>query len=193
MHYPIILLGEKIFRETTETQFTFTNLIMNEVMVGLTLVGKGRRGNDCECENSLKSKLCLFRANSDTFGHKLQAQTAIISQGRKLLKVVMMGDIERGKWMKATCLRQSHITSSGFLRGNFLGHPSEKIDWFFQGLTQRISALFQLFLWEKKVLKLAAFKNQEKFGKQAQEHSALTRRTFFSRMECDKFLANLLH
>lgn len=71
MLYPIILLGRKIFSETTATQFTFTSLTMNEAKVGFTLVRKWRRGNDCERESFLKSKLCLFRANSDTFGHKL--------------------------------------------------------------------------------------------------------------------------
>lgn len=150
MFCPIILLGQKTFSETIAKQFTFTSLIKNEVRAGLTVVGKSRRGNYCKRESFLKSKLCMFRANSGNFGHKLQAQKALISQGNKLLKVIIMGDTKRGNWIKATCLRQSQITSSGFLRGNFLGHSLVKRDWFFQGLTQRNSALFQLFLWKKK-------------------------------------------
>lgn len=66
-------VGEKIFSKTTAKQFTFTSPIMNEVSVGLTPVGKQRRRNNCEYESFLKSKLRLFRANSDTFGHKSQA------------------------------------------------------------------------------------------------------------------------
>lgn len=92
MLYPIILLGQKISSETTATQFTFTSLTMNEVRVGLTLVRKWRRGNYCECESFLKSKLCLFRANSLPFGHKLQYLKVLISQGRK---PIMMGDTKR--------------------------------------------------------------------------------------------------
>lgn len=71
MLYPIVLLGQKIFSETTGIESTFPSLIMNEERVGLTLAGKQRRGNDCECESFLKPKLCLFRTQSDAFGHKL--------------------------------------------------------------------------------------------------------------------------
>lgn len=148
MFCSIILLRQKTFSKTIAKPFTFTSLIRNEVRAGLTVVEKSRRGNDCKCESFLKSKLSLFRANSNIFGHKLQAQKALISQGRKLFKVILMGDAKRGNWIKATCLRQSQITSSGFLRRNFLGNYLLKRDWFFQGLTQRNSALFQLFLWK---------------------------------------------
>lgn len=186
MFCPIILLGQKTLSKTIAKQFTFTSLIRNEVRAGLTVVGKSRRGNYCKRESFLKSKLCMFRANSGNFGHKLQAQKAFISQGKKLSEVIIMGDTKRGNWIKATCLRQSQITSSGFLRGNFLGHSLVKRDWFFQ--TQRNPALFQLFLWKKEA-SLATFINQEKFEKQAQEHQAFMRRTFFQEWSVTNFLS----
>lgn len=189
MYCSIILLRQKTFSKTIAKPFTFTSLIRNEVRAGLTVVEKSRRGNDCKCESFLKSKLSLFRANSNIFGHKLQAQKALISQGRKLFKVILMGDAKRGNWIKATCLRQSQITSSGFLRGNFLGNYLVKRDWLFQGLTQRNSALSSYSYGRRKLRSQQHEKNQEKFGKQAQENQAFMRRKFFQEWSVTYFLS----